>query len=225
MSRVHDMGGRFGDGPVKPDFGNKPVFEKEWHARVLALTIASGFLGHWNLDESRHVRECLSPKDYSRFSYYEKWLAGLVDILVEKGVVTSREVEKLSPELASANLVSRVLKPEEVFPSLAKGGPTKRESGPKALFEVGDSVITCRAENKHVSGGHTRLPSYAAGKSGKIISYNGNHVFPDMNAHQAGESPEPLYTVAFLAEVLWEHPESPNDLVMLDLWQSYLVHS
>ena len=223
MSRVHDMGGRFGDGPVKPDFGKEPVFEKEWHARALALTIASGFLGQWNLDESRHIRECLSPKDYARFSYYEKWLAGLADILVAKGVVTSKEIETLSPEIASEYLVSRVLKPEEVFSSLAKGGPTKRQIGPKALFKVGDRVITRNAENKHVSGGHTRLPKYAADKPGKIISYNGNHVFPDHNAHTAGESPEPLYTVAFLAEVLWEHPESPNDLVMLDLWQSYLL--
>ena len=107
--------------------------------------------------------------------------------------------------------------------SLSKGGPTKREIGPKARFKVGDRVVTCCAENKEVVGGHTRLPHYAAGKPGKIISFNGNHVFPDKNAHRAGESPEPLYTVAFLAEVLWKHPENPKDLVMLDLWQSYLL--
>ena len=28
MSRVHDMGGRFGDGAVIPDLPDAPVFEK-----------------------------------------------------------------------------------------------------------------------------------------------------------------------------------------------------
>ena len=85
MSRIHDMGGRFGDGAVTPDFGQEPVFKEEWHGRALALTLASGFLGQWTLDEGRHMRESLSPTDYMRFSYYEKWLAGLANLLVEKG--------------------------------------------------------------------------------------------------------------------------------------------
>ena len=28
MSRIHDMGGRFGDGAVTPDFGQEPVSKK-----------------------------------------------------------------------------------------------------------------------------------------------------------------------------------------------------
>ena len=74
MSRVHDMGGRFGDGPVKPDDPDTPVFPEDWHARALAVTLACGSLGQWNLDVSRHSRERLSPQDYTRFSYYEKWI-------------------------------------------------------------------------------------------------------------------------------------------------------
>ena len=81
MSRLHDMGGRLGDGPLHPEAADAPVFAKDWHARALALTLASGALGQWTLDRSRHQRECLSPQDYMRFSYYEKWLSGLADIL------------------------------------------------------------------------------------------------------------------------------------------------
>ena len=73
MTRVHDMGGRFGDGPINPEAEDAPVFAEDWHARALAVTLASGFLGQWNIDISRHARERLSPKDYSRFSYFEKW--------------------------------------------------------------------------------------------------------------------------------------------------------
>ena len=76
MSRLHDMGGRFGDGliPVPRDGKNEvtnlePTFKYEWHAKAWAITLAAGALGEWNLDISRHYRECLPPKDYVNFSY------------------------------------------------------------------------------------------------------------------------------------------------------------
>ena len=79
MSRVHDMGGRFGDGAVNAS--DDATFAQDWHARALALTLAAGALGQWNIDISRHARERLSPKDYTRFSYYEKWMGGLAELL------------------------------------------------------------------------------------------------------------------------------------------------
>ena len=56
MSRVHDMGGRFGDGAIDPTEPDE-VFPQDWHGRALALTLAAGGLGQWNLDISRHARE------------------------------------------------------------------------------------------------------------------------------------------------------------------------
>ncbi len=92
MTRVHDMGGRFGDGPVHPEPDDAPVFAEDWHARALAVTLAAGSLGQWNIDISRHARERLSPKDYTRFSYYEKWISALTDLLVESGVLTVEDL-------------------------------------------------------------------------------------------------------------------------------------
>ena len=37
MSRVHDMGGRFGDGAVLPEAEDER-FHADWHARALAVT-------------------------------------------------------------------------------------------------------------------------------------------------------------------------------------------
>ena len=45
MTRIHDMGGRFGDGPVTPDDADAQVFPQDWHARALALTLAAGLSG------------------------------------------------------------------------------------------------------------------------------------------------------------------------------------
>ena len=88
MSRLHDMGGRFGDGPVDPGPADAPVFAEEWHARALAVTLAAGSLGLWTLDASRHSRERLLPADYAVFTYYEKWISALCNMLVEHEVLS-----------------------------------------------------------------------------------------------------------------------------------------
>lgn len=220
MSRVHDMGGRYGDGPVVPEPEDE-VFHEDWHGRALAVTLAAGALGQWNIDVSRHARECLSPQDYSRFSYYEKWLAGLADLLEEAGVVSEDELAGGAAQPSA--LSDRKLVVENVAATLAKGGPADRDTGAKPEFSTDQAVRTLKLSgNRLVDGGHTRLPQYASGATGRIVRFHGVHVFPDASAHRLGERPEPLYAVAFPASELWPNPEHPRDEVILDLWESYL---
>ena len=106
---------------------------------------------------------------------------------------------------------------------LSSGGPTLRaEAGNGIAFELGQKLRVRRSGNLAVAGGHSRLPAYVMGQVGTIIRLHGNHVFPDSNAHSAGEAPQPLYTLSFAASDLWEDAESDLDQVMLDLWHSYL---
>ena len=219
MTRVYDMGGRFGDGPVDPS--PEPVFKEDWHARALAVTLAAGALGQWNLDISRHSRERLSPADYARFSYYEKWISALADLLVERGVVTRDELAAGQGDGISP-LADRALRPDQVAGVLARGGPADRAVDAAPRFAPGDAVRTRPARNLWVPGGHTRLPSYAAGAVGRILHHNGAHVLPDAHAHDRGEAPEHLYTVVFDAAELWGTPERTGDEVTCDLWESYL---
>jgi nitrile hydratase len=225
MTRIHDMGGRYGDGPVTPDTTEEPVFVQTWHGRALALTLAAGALGRWNIDASRHVRECLPPADYARFGYYEKWLGGLANILVAQDIVSADEIaagRALGP--ADDSLRGRRLAAEKVVPVLRSGGPSARPVDTVPRFAIGAQVTTRPiAANQAISGGHTRLPAYAAGKTGTVVLHHGGHVLPDSNAHFDGEAPEHLYTVSFAAGDLWQHAESPADEVCLDLWDSYLT--
>ena len=222
MTRPHDMGGRFGDGPVIPDGPNAPVFAEDWHARALAVTLAAGALGQWNIDMSRHARECLSPQDYARFSYFEKWIAALADLLVGSGVLSEEEL--LGGNVSDPHpLTGRRLKADAVATVLAAGGPADRGADVPPAFAPGQAVRTVRpAGNRLVDGGHTRLPCYAQGARGRILRVHGHHVLPDSNAHGLGEAPEPLYSVVFPAAELWVRPEHHGDEVALDLWQSYL---
>ncbi len=214
------MGGRFGDGAIQPASIKDKTFKETWHARALAVTLATGSLRQWNLDMSRHARECLPPKDYCEFSYYNKWISALANLLVARGVISSDEfsdpIQKMHP------LSSRKLLAVEVAKVLSKGAPTSRSVNDPPKFLVGQSVKTRHAQNKFVSGGHTRLPKYAERSKGKIEICHGAHVFPDAHAHDLGEQPEHLYTVSFLASELWESPENPNDTLCVDIWESYM---
>lgn len=222
MTRAHDMGGRFGYGAIRPEGEDEPLWHEPWHDRAMALTLAAGALGQWNIDMSRHARECLSVPDYSTFSYYEKWIAALADLLVETSVLTRDDLTGEGSEGRHA-LSYSVLTAEKVPAALAKGSPSDRPSFGSLDFAPGQEVrVRPHPENTHVEGGHTRLPAYAAGARGRILRHHGNHVLPDTSAHGLGDQAEPLYAVVFPASELWQMPEHPNDEVVLDLWQSYL---
>lgn len=223
MSRVHDMGGRYGDGPVDPGQADDPPFTADWQRRAHALTALSMPLGGWNIDMRRHGRERLAPKDYTRFSYYEKWMAALADMLVEGGVVSRQELCGDSPAAPSDDLAARRLTAAQVRASEGRWSPYDRDSQEAPRFSPGDTVRTLTVVgNRLVDGGHTRLPAYAAGAKGQVLRCHGAHVFPDSNAHGLGEAPQFLYTVVFAASEIWIYPEHPGDEVTLDLWESYL---
>ena len=241
MSRLHDMGGRFGDGPIpiprktNNEIDNhEPTFKHDWHAKAWAITLAAGALGEWNLDISRHYRECLPPKDYMNYSYYEKWLAALTNLLVDKNLVSLEElksvidlVEKQGLNFEankSEKLDKRTWLAKDVQKTLGWGGPSIREINVSPIYKINEKVVAVKySPNEDVNGGHTRLPSYVMGREGIIYSYNGSHVFPDKNAHAKGENPLPLYTVEFKASELWGvSAEDNNDSIYLDLWEPYL---
>ena len=187
-------GGAWAMVPVQPDPERAPVFDKPWHARALALTLAAGGLGQWPLDRMRHQRECLSPQDYMRFSYYEKWLSGLADILVETGVVSVEELKSGCALSPSPALKPRKLKPDQVQKILSSGGPSLRESDAPSRFAAGDRVnVRKRAENVLVLQGHSRLPAYIQGAEGRVLCDHGAHVLPENNAHGLGEAPDALF--------------------------------
>ncbi len=91
MNGAHDMGGMDGFGPVEIE-KDEPVFHAEWERRAMALTVAMGFQGLWNIDKSRYARENRDPLGYLEDSYYERWLYGLEVLLEENGLVTRDEI-------------------------------------------------------------------------------------------------------------------------------------
>ena len=93
MNGPHDLGGQHGLGPINPESEiDEPIFHADWERRAFALTMACGMLGEWNIDEGRYARERQHPVTYLSNTYYENWLAGLETLLIEKNILTPKEL-------------------------------------------------------------------------------------------------------------------------------------
>jgi nitrile hydratase len=210
-----DLGGQGGYGPVHPEPEGE-LFHAAWEPRVLALTLAMGRTGLWNIDASRAARETLP--DYRALSYYRIWLAGLEKLLLQSGAVQADELAQgrsLRPGLATP----RVLRAGEVAAVLARGAPTTRPPIGPARYALGQQVRTRETSPTH----HTRLPGYARGKRGVIERVHGAHVFADTHAQGLGEQPQWLYTVAFDESELWgDNTPRQRATVSVDAWEPYL---
>ncbi len=217
MNGVHDMGGMHGFGPVLPE-ENEPLFHAEWEGRVRAMMydVVGRF---FNLDEFRYGIEQMDPAHYLRSSYFERWLRTVEYNLIEKGVLTSDELDTRTnllqqqpnatlPEPGSVDSPSRAVRkrPATDMPEI-----TPR-------FAVGDAVIT---RNQHPTG-HTRLPRYTRGKRAVIHRIHGPEIFADTNAHALGENPQVVYSVRFTTQELWGDAAEPGGTLNIDLWESYL---
>jgi len=216
MNGVHDMGGMHGMGPIQPEH-EEPVFHARWEARVFAIVRAMGAWGKWNIDASRHQRELIPPAQYLQMSYYEKWLAGLLELMVKKELVTREEIATGRASMTAPPKAQPALTAGKVASLTAKGSPANRALREAPLFQPGD-IIRTRNINPV---GHTRLPRYARAKRGVIDRVHGAFVFPDTNAAFQGENPQHLYSVRFCARELWGEQAGARDCVYLDLWESY----
>lgn len=209
-----DLGGRDLPGQIVREPEGEP-FHARWEARVLALTLAMGGTGSWNIDASRSARETLPA--YAQLSYYQIWLAALEALMAER-------LQLLPDELAAGRMlhppqsVKRVLRAADVPAALARGTATERPATAPARFAAGQRVRTRAGAVDH----HTRLPGYVQGHVGTVERLHGMHVFADAHAQGLGEQPQWLYTVVFDGAALWGEGAEAGLNVSVDAWESYL---
>jgi nitrile hydratase subunit beta len=204
MDGIHDMGGMDGFGRVQPEL-NEPTFHAEWERRVFGIVNGVLSLTGVNVDEFRHAIERIPPARYLASSYYERWLLAAETLLVERGIVTGEELKSLAqPEHLSVAVPA--VSPRSV--------PAQGRLHPR--FKAGDRV---KVRTIHPLG-HTRSPRYVRGKTGVVRRVHGIYVFPDTNAHRAGEKRQHVYLVEFRARELWGRND--RERLMIDLWEDYL---
>ena len=95
MRRTHDMGGD----PEAGAIDRSQHQMDDWEMLADALNQALGVKGIKCTDETRRAREDMDSDEYLSLSYYERWLASLETILVEKGFTTREEIDRKVAEI------------------------------------------------------------------------------------------------------------------------------
>ena len=210
-----DLGGQVGHGVVTPE-PEVELWHAPWEPRAMALTVAMGATGAWNIDMSRAARETLPH--YARLSYYEIWIQALEVLLRQRGLLHADELAQ-GRALHPAPALPRTLRAEAVPAVLARGAPTARALATPPRHAVGDRVRLAASPAPQ----HTRLPAYARGRCGVIQAWHGGHVFADAHAQGLSEQPAHLYTVALNGTELWGDEAGASGLtVHIDVWQAHM---
>ena len=102
MARTHDMGGRPTDQPIN----TAEHALADWEVVADAVAQALGAKGIRTTDESRRAMEDMPAEDYLSLSYYERWVRGTEQLLVEKGILSTEEIDRKMAELEATWAVS-----------------------------------------------------------------------------------------------------------------------
>ena len=71
----------------------------DWEVVADAVAQSLGVRGIRTTDESRRAMEDMPAADYLSLSYYERWIKGTEQLLVEKGILSSDEIDRKMAEL------------------------------------------------------------------------------------------------------------------------------
>ena len=86
----HDIGGLPGAGPI-----DKSQHElADWEILADAVNQALGAKGVKRTDEMRRAREEMDSEAYRKMNYYERWIASIETILIEKGILKKDEIDQ-----------------------------------------------------------------------------------------------------------------------------------
>lgn len=217
MNGIHDIGGMDNIGPVNIEKG-EPVFHEDWERKVYAMTLATMGAGIFVTDEVRYMTETIPPADYLTFSYYEKWLYSLEQLMLQKNIVTGEELESgkvTAPELTAGVEAATV---ERMQYGMNSRIPVFVDADIPPKFKVGDAIVARNINPLH----HTRIPRYIRGRRGVVETHHGIFLLPDTNAHGGPDKPQHVYNVRFTARELWGDDAPGKDCVYIDLFDDYM---
>ena len=95
----HDMGGRDA-GPVDRGGHSHPEWEKLVDALMMLLSNNKRRL--IGVDELRRGIEELGAENYSKMTYYERWVSSITHNLLGKGIISSDELGRKMAEVEDA---------------------------------------------------------------------------------------------------------------------------
>jgi nitrile hydratase subunit beta len=86
----HDIGGLPDAGPIDQSQHDLA----DWEILADAVNQALGARGIKRTDEMRRAREEMDSETYRDLTYYERWIASIEAILIEKKILTREEIDR-----------------------------------------------------------------------------------------------------------------------------------
>lgn len=99
---AHDVGGRAAGRVVKDEHPHA-LWEYRVDAMMMLLSHPSRQL--LSTDALRRSVESLGPDAYARMGYYERWIAAIANLMLERGVVTSDDLGRKMEEVEARTSV------------------------------------------------------------------------------------------------------------------------
>lgn len=207
----HDIGGDTSAyGPLTALRVDRADELQDWEVRCHSLFAVLAVKKVVSTDGLRRAIEALTPRQYASWTYYEKWAAGMTTLLLEKGVVSSKELD------------------DALF---GKGKELNSSNEGKPTYNRGD-FVKVRSYRQDGSGiewrrPHIRVPGYAYGVRGVIERVCDVHDDPSFLAFGLNAPKVRLYRVRFKMRDIWpEHTDKDgDDVIEAEVYEPWLEPS
>ena len=201
----HDVGGDWSAyGSLAPAINN-PDELADWEVRCHSLFAVLAVKKLVSTDGLRRAIESLTPAQYSSWTYYEKWSAGMTILLQEQGVMSHQDLD-----------------------TALFGERLQEYSSSKPVFAAGDfvRVRSYRREGSPIEWRrpHIRVPGYIYGARGIVESVCGEHPDPSFLAFGVTAPTVRLYRVRFRMQDIWpeRNDVSSDDVVEAEVYAPWL---
>lgn len=235
MKLQHYLGGLEGLGAVAFE---RQVFVEPWETRIFGIHVAmmalstqlplpatpSGFHTVWTWADLRKGAESLSPFDYFKHRYYEKWLGGISGYFVQNGYITEAELEARTQQFLLNPAAARRTGGDPAIDTrihsyLVEGDSPKRDAKGPPNFKVGDKVYVKNPPTIE----HTRLPGHLRNHVGTVYTvYQGTYTYLTSTGADGIGPAMPVYCIAFDPETIWPGNTDKNVVFYADLFEAYV---
>jgi len=90
MTAAHDRGGW----PADELIDREEHEWADWERQTQSLAVVLGAKEIMNVDQMRRGIESMGTAEYETVSYFERWSASIETLLVEKGILTTEEIDE-----------------------------------------------------------------------------------------------------------------------------------
>jgi hypothetical protein len=181
----HDLGGS----KERENTGSIPIHNNEdlqaWEHQCHALFAVLASKGIFKTDQLRRAVENLTPKQYETWSYYGRWAASMVTLLIDQGMISDNDLREalFGQQMNNNNNNNDDNDNDNEDATTGQQDPTIPITTQQPLFGLGDTIrVKSYQDGVEWRRPHIRTPGYVYGVNGRIVDVCGKFGDPSLLA-------------------------------------------